>query len=139
MRQFFIAPIKLLTWIIIKMVLAVQYILHPLKNKLSPVDSKNRYHPYHCVEIEPLDYEARKSTPIKICSCVLKQKGARYLSNNAPQLPLPQCDSKNCTCHYKHHNDRRGVTRRSCNEIHRQLYWHINFNHRAINDRRKRA
>jgi len=131
------------------MVLAAQYIAHQLKNKLQPVDSKrhNRSsHPYHCVEIEPLDLEhtqlnpkATKNRRFKICSCVLKQKGARYLSSSAPQLPLPKCDSKICTCHYTHHDDRRCSNRRSCNKIHHQLYWHLNINHRAVNDRRKGA
>jgi len=122
------------------MVLAFQYALHQLKIKLLPVYSKRHGHsphPYHCVEIEPLYSGDKTHTQVKACSCVLKQKGARYLSNNAPQLPLPKCDSKKCTCHYKHHDDRRSANRRSCNEIHRQLYWQINLNHRAVNDRRK--
>ena len=37
----------------------------------------------------------------------------RYLSKEAPRLPLPQCNSPDsCSCLYKHHLDRRGQPRR---------------------------
>lgn len=39
--------------------------------------------------------------------------GRRYLSAEAPSLPLPTCDSRNCRCRYAHHDDRRaGADRR---------------------------
>jgi len=149
MRQFFLAPIKLLIWSIIKMALAVQYLIHQLKIKLLHFHSKRRggsSHPYHCVEIElvdheddPLNSEAKKNIEVKVCSYALKQRGILYLSNNAPHLPLPKCDSINCTCHYKHHDDRRSANRRSYDKVHHQLYWHNDFNHRKANDRRKSA
>ena len=31
----------------------------------------------------------------------------RYLSREAPILPLPTCNSKGCACRYLHHDDRR--------------------------------
>lgn len=37
----------------------------------------------------------------------------RFLSQEAPRLPLPQCSAGNsCPCVYKHHADRRGQARR---------------------------
>lgn len=38
---------------------------------------------------------------------------ARFLSADAPILPLPNCTAKErCRCLYKHHEDRRGQLRR---------------------------
>lgn len=39
--------------------------------------------------------------------------GVRFLSRQAPQLPLSGCDKAHCGCHYKHHPDRRAGPRRS--------------------------
>jgi hypothetical protein len=38
----------------------------------------------------------------------------RFLSGEAPLLPLPQCGAgSSCPCAYKHHDDRRGQPRRA--------------------------
>jgi hypothetical protein len=37
----------------------------------------------------------------------LKYGGRRYLSREAPVIPLPTCDAKHCRCRYVHHDDRR--------------------------------
>ena len=58
---------------------------------------KQAISPYHCVELK---------IPYDSCEEVLKLQGVRFLSAEAPTLPLPGCD-KYCTCKYKHHNDRR--------------------------------
>jgi hypothetical protein len=39
--------------------------------------------------------------------------GRRFLSREAPPLPLKNCSSGNCTCHYQHHDDRRAAPRRA--------------------------
>jgi hypothetical protein len=36
----------------------------------------------------------------------------RFLSAQAPLLPLPGCDSRTCECRYRHHPDRRARSRR---------------------------
>jgi len=47
------------------------------------------------------------------CQVALGLKNARFLSAEAPTLPLPQCPKKDlCRCLYKHHEDRRGQLRR---------------------------
>lgn len=47
------------------------------------------------------------------CDAAQAIAGKRFLSNAAPQLPLPECDVGNCGCRYTHHKDRRvGVDRR---------------------------
>ena len=54
--------------------------------------------PYHAVSI--------KAGPN--CEKTALQYGQqRYLSREAPTLPLPTCNPKACTCRYLHHDDRR--------------------------------
>lgn len=63
---------------------------------------KNSISPYHCVEVKT-SYDA--------CEKVLELHGMRFLSAEAPLLPLPGCDQY-CQCKFKHHNDRRLDDRR---------------------------
>jgi len=46
------------------------------------------------------------------CSAVHRFTRRRFLSRSAPPLPLPSCDSENCTCHFRRHQDRRAGPRR---------------------------
>lgn len=64
--------------------------------------SKKTINPYHCVELK---------MPHDACKEVQKLYGKRFLSAEAPVLPLPGCD-QNCRCKFKHHNDRREDDRR---------------------------
>jgi len=57
---------------------------------------------YHCVEVKSR-YDA--------CEAVLELHGKRYLSSEAPNLPVQDCNVK-CQCHFKHHEDRRSEDRR---------------------------
>ncbi len=72
------------------------------KNLRSKVVVKNTISPYHCVEVR-MPYDA--------CEKVLELHGKRFLSAEAPLLPLPGCDQY-CKCTFKHHNDRRQDDRR---------------------------
>jgi hypothetical protein len=47
------------------------------------------------------------------CKAAESAKGRRFLSAEAPLLPLRDCDVSACTCKYRHHDDRRGAPRRS--------------------------
>jgi hypothetical protein len=40
-------------------------------------------------------------------------QGTRFLSREAPALPLKNCVNDECTCHYAHHDDRRIGPRRA--------------------------
>lgn len=52
------------------------------------------------------------------CEAARGRIGMRYLSREAPRLPLPQCVSaESCTCMYKHHSDRRAVTPRRKDDV----------------------
>ena len=60
---------------------------------------------YHAVSIKPGAYA---------CSMANDIAGQRFLATEAPQIPLPGCQSSNCECHFVHHDDRRaGKDRRS--------------------------
>lgn len=48
------------------------------------------------------------------CHAALGLEGQRFLSNAAPPIPVPGCDSQNCRCRFVHFSDRRsGDDRRS--------------------------
>jgi hypothetical protein len=60
---------------------------------------------WHAVSI------ATKSTS---CEAARALRTARYLSAKAPRLPLAECTTPDaCPCAYKHHEDRRGNSRRT--------------------------
>ena len=74
------------------------------KNKQSKKKSSKAAaaNPYHCVELK---------MPYNACDAVLELQGKRFLSLEAPQVPLPGCD-QDCQCKFKHHDDRRSEDRR---------------------------
>ncbi len=41
------------------------------------------------------------------CSAAQDILGRRFLSDEVPMLPLPQCDAQSCGCTYRLYNDRR--------------------------------
>lgn len=62
-------------------------------------------HPWHAVEIVP---------PRASCIAAQAVKGMRFLSAQAPALPLEQCTQPTaCRCIYRKHADRREEARRA--------------------------
>jgi hypothetical protein len=60
--------------------------------------------PWHAVAVKPKG---------QCCEAVQARRSTRFLSCEAPRLPLPECNtSDTCTCVYKHHADRRAQPRR---------------------------
>lgn len=55
-------------------------------------------HPYHSVSVE---------TESNACKAVEQLKHKRFLSDDAPSLPLHNCQAQDCQCHYTHYEDRR--------------------------------
>jgi hypothetical protein len=52
-----------------------------------------------------------------MCCAVAAIAGQRYLSEEAPVLPLPDCDMpRECRCVYQHFTDRRTDKRRESDE-----------------------
>jgi hypothetical protein len=60
--------------------------------------------PYHAVTIAPGS---------RACPAAFDLRGTRYLSREAPPLPLKDCNAKKCECRYEHHDDRRKNARRA--------------------------
>jgi hypothetical protein len=51
------------------------------------------------------------------CAAAGQLRGKRFLSRNAPRLPLQECTRQDqCECKYRHLGDRRGPPRRAGDE-----------------------
>jgi hypothetical protein len=71
----------------------------PAQNLLpSSFETDTSAHPYHCVAIHHRD---------GACAAVKRLSGQRFLSKEAPPVPLPACDVATCRCRYVHFEDRR--------------------------------
>lgn len=66
-------------------------------------DEEQTPNPYHAVAIRVRG---------KGCDAARQVKGRRYLSTEAPLLPLAHCSSSSCSCQYVHFDDRRHYDRR---------------------------
>lgn len=64
----------------------------------APTEHIKISNPWHAVSIVPGP---------KRCEAVNKLLGERFLSKQAPMLPLKGCTESGCTCRYRHHDDRR--------------------------------
>jgi hypothetical protein len=80
---------------------------------ISPADpsarpSAARYYrvtnPWHAVSIVPGP---------RVCAKAHGLARVRFLSKEAPPLPLGGCDARGCGCRYRHHEDRRREPRRA--------------------------
>lgn len=79
--------------------------------------------PYHAVSI--------KAGPA--CAQTKQQYGGRrFLSAEAPLLPLPTCDAAACRCQYVHHEDRRAESDRRLLDV-----WNPNARFAEGGDRRR--
>jgi hypothetical protein len=68
------------------------------------VTSHRVANPYHAVSIQPGP---------AACGPARRLRDRRFLSAEAPALPLEGCDEGRCTCRYRHHDDRRQDPRRA--------------------------
>jgi len=59
---------------------------------------------YHCVEV---------CAGVHACKAVRQFGRVRYLSSEAPGLPVSGCTAQQCACSYVHHPDRREDDRRN--------------------------
>jgi len=64
-----------------------------------------RSSPWHAVSV---------ASTAPCCAAALHRMETRFLSSDAPRLPLTDCSMPSaCRCHYKHHEDRREKPRRA--------------------------
>jgi hypothetical protein len=73
----------------------------------APLAPKRPPRPWHAVSIVPGPQS---------CAGAAGLARKRFLSREAPTLPLKSCDQQHCACHYEHHDDRRKGPRRA-NEL----------------------
>jgi hypothetical protein len=66
--------------------------------------SRKIANPHHAVSVVP---------GVHACLEARALQGQRFLSREAPALPLMGCNSGRCTCRYEHHEDRRKGGRRA--------------------------
>jgi len=72
------------------------------------------------------------------CEAVQARRTARYLSKEAPRLPLAECTSSDaCSCVYKHHADRRVQSRRRAETGEPRRNAKVAQERRSERDRRK--
>ncbi len=65
--------------------------------------------PFHAVSIH---------SATEGCPAVESLKLQRFLSKEAPSLPLADCGAQGCSCKYIHHSDRRsGARNRRCGAV----------------------
>lgn len=83
---------------------------------------------YHCVEVQ-------KGFPA--CKAVQDLGAVRFLSDEAPSLPLSGCTEGKCTCSFVHHDDRRDDERRYAYGQFANIPPTISGERRARTDRRK--
>ncbi|MBT1444318.1 hypothetical protein KJI95_07235 [Shewanella sp. JM162201] len=95
------------------------------------VSAHHGEHPFHCVAIVS---DSDSCTAQK----ALGQK--RFLSAEAPTLPLPNCDKAQCQCHYQHFEDRRvpGTDRRARYGLSDELYGHFGETNRRARSKGRR-
>jgi hypothetical protein len=74
------------------------------------------------------------------CAAARELRGKRFLSRNAPRLPLPECSKQDqCQCKYRHLGDRRGPQRRAVDEgAFLRLAKPVTKEHRRPGERRER-
>jgi hypothetical protein len=71
---------------------------------VAPVVAKKPSMAFHAVSVAP---------GTRCCAPAKKIEGKRFLSTQAPVLPLKDCTRPDCTCRYVHHEDRRFGPRRA--------------------------
>ncbi len=92
---------KLVTFVgMVAVVFIVVRLLSARKDtNLGEVSSENELpNPYHAVSIH---YH------MNACDAAKQLTDKRFLSDEAPKLPLPECTASTCHCHYEHYEDRR--------------------------------
>lgn len=63
-----------------------------------PMEQRRVVNPYHAVAIVPA---------LGCCKAATELKGRRFLSAEAPKIPLAACDAATCKCRFNHYDDRR--------------------------------
>jgi hypothetical protein len=93
-----IVVFALIMTMVIRVVVAMWRTLPQNSLPSSNSETTTSAHPYHCVAIRHRG---------GACAAVQRLSGQRFLSKEAPPVPLPACDAATCHCRYVHFEDRR--------------------------------
>ena len=93
-----------------------------------PVPARKTVSPYHAVGVIPGP---------RVCAAAEALRGKRFLSREAPTLPLKKCDRGDCQCRYEHYEDRRKGPRRA-REIGVAIGGHVDTEQRSPQKRGRR-
>jgi hypothetical protein len=97
--------------------------------EIERIAKPRRVQHWHAVSIRPKG---------KSCDAAHACRAARFLSAEAPRLPLPECTaSETCACVYKHHPDRRLNPRRQDDGAGLKRSGKVGQERRKAGDRRK--
>lgn len=121
-----INSILLFAIVALVVLVAVRLVLLKPQNKQSPTKAARTSQPTR----KPVATNRFRSVsivaPASACAAAARLVDKHFLvaDNNAPSLPLADCDAATCTCTYKHHSDRReqGDDRRSLSGLRTQLH-----------------
>jgi len=97
--------------IIVLSAAAIVWLLNPFEgHKPRTKRAKGRLHRFHAISIKFED---------SACERAKAFSSRRFLAEDSPRIPLPQCRPEDCHCTYVHHEDRRsGVAdRRSASNL----------------------
>jgi len=70
----------------------------------SAASPRKAVNPHHAVVVVPGRHA---------CAAANTLRDRRFLSREAPALPLTGCNAGECTCRYQHYDDRRNAVRRA--------------------------
>lgn len=75
------------------------------------------------------------------CEQIEALSGKRFLSKDAPEIPMEECTKANCQCRYQHHEDRRqlGNDRRVEYGVTRELFGAFGEQNRRDRPKGRRA
>jgi len=68
-----------------------------VERRTAPAKADTRF---HAVSLKSLS---------SACDAAKAMEGERFLSTEAPNIPLAECDATSCKCRYVHHKDRRAT------------------------------
>ena len=109
-----------LAWLTVGTTVGVISPLLYLRAKRKPRRDPSRHSSKHAQAQRPIAHEKNRYHAVSIrpslCACpaAWKIQDQSFLSTEAPNLPLAACDQVNCSCRYRHYNDRRdGEDRRT--------------------------
>ena len=91
-------------------------------------EARKQLNKLHCVEIR---------AGLNACESVKLLNDRRLLSDEAPLIPLPDCNIQQCTCRYAHFDDRRQHDRRNPYGQWTSIPPALTGERRSRNDRRK--